>query len=158
MHSQEKCIWVDMKKNKTYQQGLKPSSGWARPIKYKKKNYRLTASGFWDIVGLMSSFDIFPLGKLAKVSQQRKEKMKEIIVRGKKVKVPFEDADYRLDGDKDVEIQNPFSGEKATVPGYAAAVYDVIQGAQVTHDYDLVQKGCDWFSRNFPKQYMVLLD
>jgi len=84
--------------------------------------------------------------------------MKEIIVRGKKVKVPFEDADYRLDGDKDVEIQNPFSGEKATVPGYAAAVYDVIQGAQVTHDYDLVQKGCDWFSRNFPKQYMVLLD
>jgi len=84
--------------------------------------------------------------------------MKTIIVRGKKVKVPFEDADYRLDGDKDIEIQNPFSGEKATVPGYAAAVYDVIQGAQVTHNYDLVQKGCDWFSRNFPKQYMTLLD
>ena len=40
----------------------------------------------------------------------------------------------------------------------AAAVYDVIMGAQVTHNYDLVQKGCDWFSRNFPKQYMVLLD
>ena len=84
--------------------------------------------------------------------------MKEIIVRGKKVKVPFEDADYRLDGEKDVEIQNPFSGEKATVPGYAAAVYDVIMGAQVTNNYDLVQKGCDWFSRKFPKQYMVLLD
>ena len=25
-------------------------------------------------------------------------------------------------------------------------------------DYASVQKGCDWFSRNFPKQYMVLLD
>ena len=84
--------------------------------------------------------------------------MKEIIYKGKKVKVPFKDADYTLDGDKDVELQNPFSGEKATVPGYAAAVYDVITGAQVTNDYDLVQKGCDWFSRNFPKQYMVLLD
>ena len=84
--------------------------------------------------------------------------MKEIKVRGKKVKVPFEDADYRLDGEQDVEIQNPFSGEKATVPGYAAAVYDVIKGAEVTHNYDMVQKGLDWFSRHFPKQYMVLLD
>ena len=84
--------------------------------------------------------------------------MKKIIVRGEQVEVPFEDADYRLDGEKDVEIQNPFSGQKATVPGYAAAVYDVIMGAQATNRYDLVQKGCDWFSRKFPKQYMVLLD
>ena len=84
--------------------------------------------------------------------------MKEIMVRGKKVKVPFEDADYNLDGEKDVVIENRFGGEKATVPGYAAAVYDVIIGAQATNRYDLVEKGCDWFSRNFPKQYMVLLD
>ena len=84
--------------------------------------------------------------------------MKEIIYKGKKIKVPFKDANYTLDGEKDVVLANMFSGEKATVPGYAAAVYDVIIGAQATHDYDLVQKGCDWFSRNFPKQYMVLLD
>ncbi len=84
--------------------------------------------------------------------------MKEITYRGKKIKVPFEDADYTLDGEKDVVIANRFGGEECTVPGYAAAVYDVIMGAQVTHNYDLVQKGCDWFSRNFPKQYMVLLD
>ena len=94
----------------------------------------------------------------ARASANNKGNMKEIIYKGKKVKVPFEDADYTLDGDKDIEIQNPFSGEKATVPGYAAAVYDVIMGAQATNKYDLVQKGCDWFSRNFPKQYMVLLD
>ena len=97
-----------------------------------------------------------PLGPALTLTM--KGNMKEIIVRGKKVKVPFEDADYRLDGEQDVTIQNPFSGEKATVPGYAAAVYDVIKGAEVTHHYDMVQKGCDWFSRNFPKQYMVLLD
>ena len=84
--------------------------------------------------------------------------MTTIMYRGKKVTVPFKDADYRLDGEADVTIQNPFSGQKATVPGYAAAVYDVIMGAQVTHDYNLVQKGCDWFSRKFPEQYMVLLD
>ena len=84
--------------------------------------------------------------------------MKQIIYKGKKIKVPFEDANYTLDGDKDIQLQNPFSGQKATVPGYAAAVYDVIIGAQSTNRYDLVEKGCDWFSRNFPKQYMVLLD
>ena len=45
-----------------------------------------------------------------------KVNMKKIMVRGELVEVPFKDADYRLDGEKDVEIQNPFSGEKATVP------------------------------------------
>ena len=86
-----------------------------------------------------------------------KGNMKEILYKGKKVKVPFEDANYSLDGDKDVTIENRFSGEKCTVPGYAAAVYDVIIGAESLQQYDTVQKGCDWFSRNFPKQYMVLL-
>jgi trimethylamine:corrinoid methyltransferase-like protein len=84
--------------------------------------------------------------------------MKEIIYKGKKVKVPFEDANYTLDGDKDVTIENRFGGEKATVPGYAAAVYDVIIGAESFQDWDRHRKGLDWFSRNFPKQYMVLLD
>ena len=51
-----------------------------------------------------------------------KGNMKEIIVRGKKVKVPFEDANYTLDGEKDVTIANRFGGEECTVPGYAAAV------------------------------------
>ena len=84
--------------------------------------------------------------------------MKTIIVRGKKVKVPFEDADYRLDGEQDVELQNPFSGEKATVPGYAAAVYDVILGSEALQDWDRHRKGLDWFAKYFPNQYMVLLD
>ena len=87
----------------------------------------------------MTSFGAFPVDKFAKAPQQIKENMKTIKYNNKTIKLPF-------------------SGEKATVPGYAAAVYDVIMGAQVTHRYDLVQKGCDWFSRNFPKQYMVLLD
>ena len=84
--------------------------------------------------------------------------MKVINYKGKKIKVPFEDANYNLDGEKDIELQNPFSGEKATVPGYAAAVYDVIIGSEALQDWDRHRKGLDWFSRNFPKQYMVLLD
>ena len=91
-------------------------------------------------------------------SANNKGNMKEIIYKGKKVKVPFEDADYNLDGEKDVVLKNRFGGEKCTVPGYAAAVYDVIIGAEQFKDYDSVRKGCDWFSRNFPKQYKVLLD
>ena len=84
--------------------------------------------------------------------------MKVINYKGKKIKVPFEDANYSLDGDKGVVLKNRFGGEKCTVPGYAAAVYDVIIGAESLQQYKTVQQGCDWFSRNFPKQYMVLLD
>ena len=84
--------------------------------------------------------------------------MKEILVRGKKVKVPFEDADYNLDGEENVTISNRFSGEKATVPGYAAAVYDVIMGAEQFQQWDTQRKGLDKFSRLNPKAYMTLLD
>jgi len=86
------------------------------------------------------------------------ENMKEIIYKGKKVKVPFEDANYTLDGDKDVVIENRFGGEKCTVPGYAAAVYDVIIGAEQFKDWDTHRKGLDWFRQHFAKEYMVLLD
>jgi len=84
--------------------------------------------------------------------------MKEILVRGKKVKVPFKDADYNLDGEENVTISNRFSGAKATLPGYAAAVYDVIIGSEQLQQWDNVQTGLDWFKKYFPKQYMVLLD
>jgi len=84
--------------------------------------------------------------------------MKEIIYKGKKVKVPFEDANYTLDGEKDVTIENRFGGEKCTVPGYAAAVYDTIIGAERFEDWDTVRAGLDWFQKHFAAQYMVVLD
>ena len=84
--------------------------------------------------------------------------MKEIIYKGKKVKVPFEDANYNLDGEKDVVIENRFGGEKATVPPYAAAVYDTIIGAEQFEDWDTVRAGLDWFKKYFAVQYMVVLD
>ena len=97
--------------------------------------------------------------------------MKEIKYKGKLVKVPFGDADYTLDGDSDVEVKNPFSGQKTMLPGYAVAVYDVTLGANrlaEAHDsrhgcgtseqWKTVRKGIDWFRRYFPAEYMVLLD
>ena len=110
--------------------------GWARPIKNKGPSSKLDSLQALGYSGIM----------------------KTIIVRGKKVKVPFEDADYNLDGEQDVTISNRFSGEKATVPGYAAAVYDVILGAEQFQQWDTQRQGLDWFRQYFPKQYMVLLD
>ena len=45
-----------------------------------------------------------------------------------------------------------------SVPGYAAAVYDVIMGAEQFQQWETHRKGLDWFMKYFPKQYMVLLD
>ena len=122
----------------------------------------------------LSSFNDFPLDKFVKSlpvpvptairasplgpALTMKGNMKEIIYKGKKVKVPFEDANYTLDGEKDVTIKNRFGGEKATVPGYAAAVYDVIIGSEQLQQWDNVRTGLDWFKQYFPKQYMTLLD
>ena len=56
------------------------------------------------------------------------------------------------------QVKNPFNGESCELPRYAVAVYDTIKGAELLEDYDTMQKGLDWFSRNFTKQYYVLLD
>ena len=44
------------------------------------------------------------------------------------------------------------------MPCFAAAVYDVIIGAEMMEQWDLVRKGLDWFKQHFAKQYMVVLD
>ena len=57
-----------------------------------------------------------------------------------------------------VEVANPYSGEKIMLEPIAVAVYDCIKGAEMTEDYDLMQKGMDWFVEHYPDEYMVLLD
>ena len=59
---------------------------------------------------------------------------------------------------KPVEVSNPFSGEKAVLQPTAVAVYDCIKGAEMMGDYDMVEKGIDWFIEHYPKEYGVLLD
>ena len=44
------------------------------------------------------------------------------------------------------------------MPGYAAAVYDTIIGAERFEDWDTVRAGLDWFQKHFAEQYMVVLD
>ena len=87
--------------------------------------------------------------------QHEKPKKKIIDWYGKKVTVPF---DCQIYPEKEVEIANRFSGEKTKMPGYAAAVYDTIIGAEMTHNYEIVRAGLDWFKQHFAAQYMVVLD
>ena len=57
-----------------------------------------------------------------------------------------------------VEVANPYSGEKVMLEPIAVAVYDCIKGAEMTENFDLVEKGVAWFQKHYPKEYMVLLD
>jgi len=86
--------------------------------------------------------------------------MKEIKYNNKTYKIPkpFNECFFGKEPTKEVTLTNRFSGESATVPAFAVAIYDTIIGAEQTQNYNLMQKGLDWFSRNFTKQYMILLD
>ena len=75
-----------------------------------------------------------------------------------KIPKPFNECFFGKEPTKEITLSNRFSGETATVPAFAVAIYDTIIGAEQTQNYDLMQKGLDWFSRNFTKQYMTLLD
>ena len=57
-----------------------------------------------------------------------------------------------------VAVQNPYSGETATLTPEEVAVYDYIKGCELMQDYAGVRKGLDWFSEKNPDAYMTLLD
>ena len=76
---------------------------------------------------------------------------------GKRYTLPFLVAKASLSTEEDT-VRNRFGGESCTLRGFAIDVYDVIIGSEMLGDYITVRQGLDWFSRNFTKQYMVLLD
>jgi hypothetical protein len=76
---------------------------------------------------------------------------------GKEYRIPF-DLDLQIDKDKVIDVENRFSGETASLPWFAVAVYDMIMGSERLEDYDTMRKGLSWFQKYFPKQYMTLLD
>lgn len=81
--------------------------------------------------------------------------MKVIEYNNKKYKLPcevlYEDCEM-------VEVENCFSGEKCMLPRFANGVYIAIKNAEERGNYDKMQKLLSWFSRNFTKEYFVLLD
>jgi len=55
-------------------------------------------------------------------------------------------------------VTNPFSGQSYELTANELAMYDLIMGANLTRNWKIVQKGCDWFRRANPEAYMCLLD
>ena len=75
---------------------------------------------------------------------------------------PFDSCFFGSNPLKEMTIHNRFNDEhhqvSAKIPAFAVAIYDTIIGAEQTEDYDTMQKGLDWFSRNFTDAYFKLLD
>ena len=86
--------------------------------------------------------------------------MKQITYNNKTYTIPkpFDECFFGKEPTKEMTLTNRFSGETATVPAFAVAIYDTIIGAEQTQNYDLMQKGLTWFQKNFIKQYYTLLD
>ena len=64
-------------------------------------------------------------------------------------------------------VQNRFSGEEYELNNIELSIYDFIMGATITsemgifntpHHIQELRKGLDWFRKNNPEAYMVLLD
>ena len=75
---------------------------------------------------------------------------------------PFNQCYFGSEPTKEMTIGNRFNDEDsqqyAKLPAFAVAIYDTIIGAEQTEDYATMQKGLDWFSRNFTDAYFKLLD
>ena len=61
-------------------------------------------------------------------------------------------------------VKNRFTGEEYELNRYELSMYDFIMGATMVMEMGLrtdiknLRKGLDWFRKNNPKAYMVLLD
>lgn len=71
------------------------------------------------------------------------------------MKLPFKGLTV---GTESEVITNPFSGESIELSPEAVAVYDTVKGCELFGDWEGVRKGLDWFRKNYPAEYMVLLD
>ena len=73
-------------------------------------------------------------------------------------KVPNPPFEVEIMDKAPVEVTNPCSKQKVMLEPIAVAVYDCIKGAEMLEDFDMMQKGMDWFAEHYPDEYMVLLD
>jgi len=55
-------------------------------------------------------------------------------------------------------VSNPFTGDSVELTAEELSMYDLIMGAQMLNQWDVMQKGLGWFRRANAEAYMVLLD
>ena len=61
-------------------------------------------------------------------------------------------------GTENEAVKNPYSGESVELCPEAVAIYDLTKGAEMLGDYATVEACLGIFLRNWPSEYMVLLD
>jgi hypothetical protein len=75
---------------------------------------------------------------------------------------PFTNCYFGADPTKLMTIHNRFSDEtfqqSCMLPAFAVAIYDTVIGAEQTEDWNLFNKGREWFQKNFIDEYYTLLD
>ena len=68
--------------------------------------------------------------------------------------------------EKGAEVQNRFGGDSCYLNAEELSMYDFVIGASNMYEMDLLdpravndlRKGLDWFRKNNPSAYMILLD
>ena len=55
-------------------------------------------------------------------------------------------------------VSNPFTGDSVELTAEELSMYDLIMGAQMLNQWDVMQKGLGWLRRENAEAYMVLLD
>lgn len=66
--------------------------------------------------------------------------------------------DIQIFDTEPVEVANPYTGQTVTLTPEEVAVYDLVKGAELTGQWEMLRKGIDWFIENNGEAYMVLLD
>ena len=108
-------------------------------------------------------------GPLKLTKEKKMNRNDTIEYNGKKIKIPFDIYCSRDNATEFETVMNPFSGVTVTLPKFAAAVYDVIKGAEVIMDQQpftpmaqdsrkAFEKGITFFQKYFTNEYYSLLD
>jgi hypothetical protein len=75
---------------------------------------------------------------------------------------PFDQCFMGSEPTKVMTVHNRHNDEhyqqSAKLPTFAVAIYDTIIGAEMSEDFDTMQKGLTWFQKNFTDAYFKLLD
>lgn len=55
-------------------------------------------------------------------------------------------------------VTNPFTNNQVTLTNEELSMYDLIKGAEMLRQYDIMRMALDWFKQANPEAYLVLLD
>ena len=55
-------------------------------------------------------------------------------------------------------VTNPLTGENVTLTNEEVSMYDLIKGAEMLQQYNIMEKGLAWFKEANPEAYLILLD